>query len=135
MDIRPSGDVRPAQQSNRHSPCVGVCTLDTAMGWCLGCDLPSRSDAIPRSVFEVVCPCGEESDVVARALERGDLGIDDVVLAARLTGTVEAVNERDAQRGQSIFGAGATPARLLYARLVPIRRSCSEPLSRDGAID
>ena len=37
MDIRPSGDVRPAQQSNRHSPCVGVCTLDPAMGWCLGC--------------------------------------------------------------------------------------------------
>ena len=37
MNIRPSGDIRPAQQSNRHSPCVGVCTLDPAMGWCLGC--------------------------------------------------------------------------------------------------
>ena len=37
MDIRPSNDIRPAQQPNRHSPCVGVCTLDPAMGWCLGC--------------------------------------------------------------------------------------------------
>jgi predicted Fe-S protein YdhL (DUF1289 family) len=37
MHIRPSRDVRPAQQSDRHSPCVGVCTLDPAMGWCLGC--------------------------------------------------------------------------------------------------
>ena len=37
MHIGPSRDVRPAQQSDRHSPCVGVCTLDPAMGWCLGC--------------------------------------------------------------------------------------------------
>jgi len=37
MNIRPSGDIRPAQASDRHSPCVGVCTLDPAMGWCLGC--------------------------------------------------------------------------------------------------
>ena len=37
MNIRPSRDMRPTQQSNRHSPCVGVCTLDPAMGWCLGC--------------------------------------------------------------------------------------------------
>ena len=37
MHIRPSRDFRPAQQSNRHSPCVGVCALDPAMGWCLGC--------------------------------------------------------------------------------------------------
>ena len=37
MDIRPGRGIRPAQQSNRHSPCVGVCTLDPAMGWCLGC--------------------------------------------------------------------------------------------------
>lgn len=36
MHIRPSGDTGPAPQS-RHSPCVGVCTLDQAMGWCLGC--------------------------------------------------------------------------------------------------
>jgi len=37
MNIRPSGDITPAQASDRHSPCVGVCTLDPAMGWCLGC--------------------------------------------------------------------------------------------------
>ena len=37
MHIGPSRDVRPAQQSDRHSPCVGMCTLDPAMGWCLGC--------------------------------------------------------------------------------------------------
>ncbi len=37
MHIRPSRDIGTAQQSNRHSPCVGVCTLDIAMGWCLGC--------------------------------------------------------------------------------------------------
>ena len=36
MNIRPSGDIGPAPQS-RHSPCVGVCTLDPAIGWCLGC--------------------------------------------------------------------------------------------------
>ena len=37
MHIGPSRDIRPAQQSERHSPCVGVCTLDPARGWCLGC--------------------------------------------------------------------------------------------------
>jgi predicted Fe-S protein YdhL (DUF1289 family) len=37
MHIGPSRAIRPAQQSDRHSPCVGVCTLDPAMGWCLGC--------------------------------------------------------------------------------------------------
>jgi predicted Fe-S protein YdhL (DUF1289 family) len=37
MHIGPSRDIRPAQQSGRHSPCVGVCTLDPTTGWCLGC--------------------------------------------------------------------------------------------------
>jgi predicted Fe-S protein YdhL (DUF1289 family)/DNA-directed RNA polymerase subunit N (RpoN/RPB10) len=37
MHIRSGSDIRPAQQPNRHSPCVGVCTLDPATGWCLGC--------------------------------------------------------------------------------------------------
>jgi predicted Fe-S protein YdhL (DUF1289 family) len=37
MHIGPSRDVTPAQQPDRHSPCVGVCTLDPVMGWCLGC--------------------------------------------------------------------------------------------------
>jgi predicted Fe-S protein YdhL (DUF1289 family) len=37
MHMRPSRDIRPVQQSSRHSPCVGVCTLDPAVGWCLGC--------------------------------------------------------------------------------------------------
>lgn len=37
MHIRPRTDTKPAQKSERHSPCVGVCTLDPAVGWCLGC--------------------------------------------------------------------------------------------------
>ena len=37
MHIPTSSDFRPAQQSDRHSPCVGVCTLDSGTGWCLGC--------------------------------------------------------------------------------------------------
>jgi predicted Fe-S protein YdhL (DUF1289 family) len=38
MQSTPPKDIKPAQGSSaRHSPCVGVCQIDQATGWCLGC--------------------------------------------------------------------------------------------------
>lgn len=38
MQSPPPKDIKPARgSSTRHSPCVGVCQIDQATGWCLGC--------------------------------------------------------------------------------------------------
>ena len=38
MQTPPTRDIKPAQGSSaRHSPCVGVCQIDQATGWCIGC--------------------------------------------------------------------------------------------------